>query len=77
MRENKNFDGGPSKIGHFSHISQIQTKNVVYHPLAILKCLPMLQSPVCVCVVKRPSGSNRFDERFCVKTVKHTGSIMV
>ena len=27
--------------------------------------------------VKRPSGSNRFDERFCVKTVKHTGSIMV
>ena len=27
--------------------------------------------------VRRPSGSNRFDERFCVKTVKHSGSIMV
>ena len=27
--------------------------------------------------VRRPSESNRFDEKFCVKTVKHSGTIMV
>ena len=27
--------------------------------------------------VRRPPGSNRFDQKFCVKTVKHSGSIMV